>query len=49
MSVAGKWDVHYLSGQYFDWIEQEGIVPKDPCAHFLDFIKTHRQRHGETV
>ena len=47
--LAGKWDVHYLSGQYFDWIEQEGIVPKDPCAHFLDFIKTHRQRHGETV
>ena len=47
--LAGKWDVAYLSGQYFDWIEREGIAPKDPRAHFLDFIKTHRQRHGETV
>src|SRR6266446_385047 len=47
--LAGKWDVPYLTGQYFDWIEREGIAPKDPSAHFLDFIKTHRQRHGETV
>jgi Plasmid encoded RepA protein len=47
--LAGKWDVSYLTGQYFDWIEREGIAPKDPTAHFLDFIKTHRQRHGETV
>jgi hypothetical protein len=47
--LAGKWDVSYLTGQYFDWIEREGIAPKDPRAHFLDFIKTHRQRHGETV
>jgi len=47
--LAGKWDVPSLTGQYFDWIEREGITPKDPRAHFLDFIKTHRQRHGETV
>ncbi len=47
--LAGKWDVPYLTGQYFDWIEREGIAPKDPSAHFLDFIKTHRQRHGEPV
>jgi hypothetical protein len=47
--LAGKWDVPSLTGQYFDWIEREGIAPKDPRAHFLDFIKTHRQRHGETV
>jgi hypothetical protein len=47
--LAGQWDVPYLTGQYFDWIERDGITPKDPCAHFLDFIKTHRQRHGETV
>ncbi len=47
--LAGKWDVPYLTGQYFEWIEHEGIAPKDPRAHFLDFIKTHRQRHGETV
>ncbi len=47
--LAGQWDVPYLTGQYFDWIEREGITPQDPRAHFLDFIKTHRQRHGETV
>src|SRR5712692_2505403 len=47
--LAGKWDVPFLTRQYFDWIEREGIAPKDPCSHFLDFIKTHRQRHGETV
>jgi hypothetical protein len=47
--LAGKWDVPYLTGQYFDWIEREGIASKDPSAHFLDFIKTHRQRNGETV
>jgi hypothetical protein len=47
--LAGKWDIPYLTRQYFEWIEHEGIAPKDPRAHFLDFIKTHRQRHGETV
>ena len=47
--LAGKWDVSYLADQYFDWIEREGITPKDPCAHFLHFIKTHRQRNGESV
>ena len=47
--LAGKWDVDYLTRQYFDWVEGEGITPKDPRAHFLDFIKTHRRRHGETV
>lgn len=47
--IAGQWDVAYLESQYFDWIEREGITPKNPRAHFLDFIKTHRQRHGETV
>lgn len=47
--LAGKWDVSYLAGQYFAWIEHKGIAPKDPRAHFLDFIRTHRQRHGETI
>jgi hypothetical protein len=47
--LAGQWDVAYLESQYFDWIEREGIAPKNPSAHFLDFIKTHRQRHRETV
>ena len=47
--LAGKWDVDYLTRQYFDWVEGEGITPKDLRAHFLNFIKIHRQRHGETV
>ena len=47
--LAGKWDISYLTNQYFDWIERAGIAPKDPRAHFLDFIKTHRHRHGETA
>lgn len=45
--IAGNWDVKYLSTQYFLWIEQKGIVPKDPRSHFLNFIKSHRKRHGE--
>ncbi len=48
--VAGsKWDIRWLAAQYFEWIEEEEIIPKDPRAHFLKFIKTHRQRNGETV
>jgi hypothetical protein len=47
--LAGQWDVDYLTSQYFDWIAQEGVTPKNPRAHFLDFIKTHRARHGETI
>jgi replication initiator protein len=47
--LAGQWDVDYLEKQYFGWIEQEGIMPKDASAHFLDFITTHRKRHGENL
>lgn len=47
--LSGNWDTAWLESQYFDWLAKEGITPKDPRAHFLDFIKTHRQRHGETV
>ena len=41
--------VDWLESQYFTWIEQKGITPADPKAHFFDFIKTHRRRSGETV
>lgn len=47
--IAGTWDVAYLVGRYFEWIEQQGVTPKDPRGHFLAFIKKHRQLHGETV
>ncbi len=39
----------FVQKQYFDWIEREGIMPKDASAHFLDFITTHRKRHGENL
>jgi hypothetical protein len=47
--IAGTWSVDFLQNQYFDWIEAEGITPKDPTGHFFAFIKAHRKRHGETV
>ena len=47
--LSGNWNMVYLESQYFDWVAQEGIKPVDLRAHFLDFIKTHRQRHGESI
>ena len=44
-AAGTQWDMRWLQNQYFEWIEQESITPKDPRAHFLDFIKTHRQRN----
>lgn len=44
-AAGTQWDVRWLQNQYFTWIEQEGITPKDPRAHFLDFIKKHRKRN----
>jgi hypothetical protein len=44
--VAGsQWDINWLVGQYFEWITQEGITPKNPSAHFMAFIKSHRERN----
>ena len=48
-AIAGSWDVDYLAKQYFTWIEQQGITPANPRAHFFDFIKTHRKRHAEAL
>ena len=45
LAAGTKWDVRWLQNQYFAWIEQEGITPKDPRAHFLKFIETHRDRN----
>ena len=47
--IAGPWDVDWLEGQYCAWCLEEGITPKDLRAHFLDFIRTHRQRNGDPV
>ena len=44
---AGTWSVSYLEENYFAWIEREGIAPKNPAAHFLDFIERHRKLHKE--
>ncbi len=44
--VAGsQWDIKWLESQYFEWIERQKIPPKDPRAHFLKFIKSHRERN----
>jgi len=48
-AAGDKWDVKYLQEQYFAWIERKGITPKDPRAHFLSFIKRHRQRNEKTA
>lgn len=45
-AAGAKWDVHWLESQYFAWIEQEGITPQNLRAHFLAFIKSHRERNG---
>ncbi len=44
--IAGNWDLNFLTGQYFAWITEENITPKDPRSHFLAFIKSHKQRNG---
>jgi hypothetical protein len=44
-AAGAKWDVQWLASQYFTWIENEAITPKDPRAHFLAFIKAHRERN----
>jgi hypothetical protein len=48
--IAGeKWDVKVLQEQYFGWIERKHITPKDPRAHFFNFIKRHRARNEKTA
>ena len=47
--IAGNWDMKFLAEQYFAWIEREEIIPHDPAAHFFTFIKSHRQRNGESI
>ena len=44
-AAGTQWDVHWLASQYFEWIAREGITPKVPRAHFLNFIKEHRKRN----
>ena len=44
--IAGaEWDIKYLQAQYFAWIERKGLTPKTPRAHFLSFVRRHRQRN----
>jgi hypothetical protein len=47
--LAGTWDLAWLTAQYTAWIEQQDITPRDRNAHFLAFIRAHRERNGETV
>lgn len=44
--LAGNWSLDFLTKQYFDWIEAANIAPDNPPTHFLDFVRTHRERNG---
>jgi Plasmid encoded RepA protein len=47
--LAGNWSLEFLTSQYFEWIESEDITPNNPSAHFLNFVRRHRQRNGEAL
>jgi hypothetical protein len=47
--IAGNWNVSRLEADYWTWLEHRNFTPSNPTAHFLDFIKRHRRRNGETV
>lgn len=44
--LAGEWDVNVLTGRYFDWLDEKDIIPDNPPAHFLDFIRSHCARNA---
>jgi Plasmid encoded RepA protein len=43
--LAGDWDIKALAEDYFEWIARKQIEPKHLQAHFLDFVRTHRDRN----
>ena len=45
--IAAGWDVNWLIGQYFEWIEKHGTTPKNPKLHLFQFIRSHVKRNGK--
>jgi hypothetical protein len=43
--AGARFTVDHLEKQYFDWLEEKGITPDSPPAHFLDFVKRHIARN----
>ena len=45
--IAAGWDVSYLIGTYFEWVEKNGTTPKNPKLHLMQFIRSHIKRNGK--
>ena len=43
--AASLYSVEHLEKQYFAWIESKGVVPANPRAHFISFVKRHVARN----
>ncbi len=44
--LAGNWDLNVLTSRYFAWLDEKGIIPDNPSAHFLDFVRSHYARNA---
>lgn len=44
-AVAPGWDIRYLEGAYWEWLDTVPDKPKYIKAHFIKFCKTHAQRN----
>ena len=43
---APQYDPHKLAEEYFAWIAASQVIPTNPRAHFLTFVKQHQKHHG---
>jgi hypothetical protein len=44
--LAPTWDPKTLADSYFEWLKTKGIVPHNPAAHFLNFVRSHQKRNA---
>ena len=47
--IAAGWDVNWLIGSYFEWVEKRGATPKNPKLHLMQFIRSHIKRNGSAA
>lgn len=43
--IADKHNIDYITQQYFEWVEKNGITPATPDAHYLKFVRSHVKRN----
>ena len=43
--IANNHNLDFVTKQYFDWVEAKNIVPANPDAHFLSFVRRHVKRN----